>query len=338
VAEPNVSVCVPSYNYARFLPDCIESVLQQTHRDFELIVVDDASTDETEALVRRYASLDPRVRYERNPERLGMNGNLKHSADLASGRYIKMLCADDWLTPDCLETFRDLMEANPSAVLAASACIVTNEDGTPTEINFLYDEETSILPGAAMLAQIAAGEGVGGNSSFFIRRAAYHAVGGFDASLLYAADLDLGAKLCRIGDYLHTNRPLFYGREQRSSSSSINPRKLYDVQDQFTILRRLFGDAPFPKADWFRFQAAISRLTANYLFTVATTGLRGDVDYARRLFDLLRERGNWPLGLPAMAYYVPRRIVRRLRGTHRPVSRPPEPGMGPPTRQIGPVS
>ncbi len=77
---PLVSVCVPTYNYGRFLPDCIESVLEQTLDDWELVLCDDCSTDDTEEVVRSYVERDSRVRYVRNERRLGMNGNLKRTA------------------------------------------------------------------------------------------------------------------------------------------------------------------------------------------------------------------------------------------------------------------
>src|SRR5438045_4978983 len=85
--HPLVSVCVPTYNYARFLPDCIESVLAQTLTGWELIICDDCSTDDSAEVVRRYADRDPRIRYVRNETRLGMNGNIKHATDLGRGRY-----------------------------------------------------------------------------------------------------------------------------------------------------------------------------------------------------------------------------------------------------------
>src|SRR6266404_5055686 len=98
-----ISICVPTYNYARFLPDCIESIQQQTFSDWELLITDDCSDDSTPELVRRYAQSEPRIRYIVNEARLGMNANLQHAAHFAKGRYIKILCADDWLEPKYLE-------------------------------------------------------------------------------------------------------------------------------------------------------------------------------------------------------------------------------------------
>src|SRR5437773_1187334 len=79
---PLVSVCVPTYNYAWFLNDCIESVQAQTLIDWELVISDDCSTDNTTEIVHGYLTNDSRIRYFRNDQRLGMIKNIKHAADL----------------------------------------------------------------------------------------------------------------------------------------------------------------------------------------------------------------------------------------------------------------
>ena len=97
---PTVSVCIPAYNAARFIGEAIGSVLAQTCRDFELVVVDDASADDTVDVVRRFS--DPRLRLLRNARNLGLAGNWNRATSEARGRYVKLLCQDDLLRPDCL--------------------------------------------------------------------------------------------------------------------------------------------------------------------------------------------------------------------------------------------
>src|SRR6185436_1837830 len=90
---PVVSVGVPTYRGAAFVGQAIESVLNQTFRDFELIIVDDASLDETASIIGRYH--DPRIRFFRNPHNLGPEGNWNRCLDEATGRYFKLLPQDD---------------------------------------------------------------------------------------------------------------------------------------------------------------------------------------------------------------------------------------------------
>jgi glycosyltransferase involved in cell wall biosynthesis len=331
--SPLVSVCVPTYNYGRFLPDCIESVGQQTLSDWELIITDDCSSDDTEELVSRYAAADSRIRYIRNPVRLGMNANLKRAAESGKGRYRKILCADDWMAPRCLEVLCDLMEAHPQAVLATSAVIQTDEVGTPVVVEFLFGESVTIISGEKMLNRMAKGYGLGGNSSFLLRASAYFQAGGFDANLVYAADYDLAARLCRLGDYIHTDTPLFYGRTHEASSSSVNPKNLLDVIDYFTIPEKVFQPRHFPNREWRRYQQLTSMLTARYLFNLPLQFVRGHRTYARGLADVLRKHGNFALGIPYLPAHVAVRIYRRLT---RLISSgvQPEPWMGPPNRRM----
>ena len=100
---PTISVCIPTFNYGRFLPDAIASVTAQTLGDLELIVVDNCSTDDTGGIVAGLARAEPRLRYYRNDRNLGICGNFNRALELASGEYVKILCADDWLAPQALE-------------------------------------------------------------------------------------------------------------------------------------------------------------------------------------------------------------------------------------------
>jgi glycosyltransferase involved in cell wall biosynthesis len=88
--QPRVSVCVPSYNHARYLPDTIESVLGQTYRDFEVVVVDDGSTDDSLAIAESYAARHPdRVRVFTHPGRrnLGISETVNLAARLSRGEF-----------------------------------------------------------------------------------------------------------------------------------------------------------------------------------------------------------------------------------------------------------
>ncbi|MGE4055219.1 MAG: glycosyltransferase family 2 protein, partial [Vicinamibacterales bacterium] len=114
--SPLVSVVTPVYNGERYLVECIESVLKQTHANWEYIVNDNCSTDGTAAIVKQYAALDGRIRYYRNEQfvRAIPNHNIALSLISRESRYCKVLQADDWLYPECLDRMVALAEANPS--------------------------------------------------------------------------------------------------------------------------------------------------------------------------------------------------------------------------------
>jgi glycosyltransferase involved in cell wall biosynthesis len=117
-SQPLVSVCVPSYNGAEFIGQTLQSVLDQSFADFELLVVDDLSSDDTVSIVRRFT--DPRIKLIRNQSNLGLGGNWNHALSLKLGKYVKLLCEDDLLHPSCLARQVRVLESpgNEGVVLA----------------------------------------------------------------------------------------------------------------------------------------------------------------------------------------------------------------------------
>src|SRR4051794_39573356 len=100
---PLVSVLMTAYNRQQFIAEAIESVLGSTYKNFELIICDDSSTDDTLAIAKRYALRDERVKVYSNPKRLGQFPNRNRSSEYAKGKYIKYLDSDDIILPDGLE-------------------------------------------------------------------------------------------------------------------------------------------------------------------------------------------------------------------------------------------
>jgi len=118
---PLVSVVTPVYNGEEYLAECIESVLSQTYRHWEYIIVDNCSTDNSLRIAQNYAAKDSRIRIHNNATflRIIPNHNNALAQISASSKYCKMIFADDWLYPDCLERMVTLAEANPSVGIVA---------------------------------------------------------------------------------------------------------------------------------------------------------------------------------------------------------------------------
>jgi glycosyltransferase involved in cell wall biosynthesis len=115
---PHISIILPSYNSAHFLPRTIESVLQQDFSDFELLVLDNASSDGTPDVVSHYA--DPRIRSVRHAVNLGMVGNINHGIEHARGRLGIILCADDHWAPGFLSRSVERQAARPGLTFTNS--------------------------------------------------------------------------------------------------------------------------------------------------------------------------------------------------------------------------
>lgn len=120
--QPLVSVVTPVYNGAAYLNECIESVLNQTYQNWEYIIVNNASTDDTLKIANKYASIDKRVRVCTNETLLPIIANHNRAFSLISpnSKYCKDVSADDWLYPECLARMVEVAQANPAVGLVGS--------------------------------------------------------------------------------------------------------------------------------------------------------------------------------------------------------------------------
>jgi glycosyltransferase involved in cell wall biosynthesis len=135
-AVPAVCVGLPVYNGADYLVEAIESILNQSFSDFELLIQDNASTDATEQICRTYAAKDPRVSYARNPQNVGAAANYNLVFQRARGRYFKWMAHDDVCAPEFLERCVQALDADPAVVLCCGQAQLINDDGTPVDYDW----------------------------------------------------------------------------------------------------------------------------------------------------------------------------------------------------------
>jgi glycosyltransferase involved in cell wall biosynthesis len=127
MSPPAVSVCIPAYEAETYVADCIASVLAQTCTDWELIVIDDCSSDATFEVAS--AAVGDRGVVVRNDTNLGPTGNWNAVVARATGRAIKVLCSDDLLRPSCLQHELDALDANPSVGFVGAKRDIIDADG-----------------------------------------------------------------------------------------------------------------------------------------------------------------------------------------------------------------
>lgn len=136
-----VSIGLPVFNGERFLEAAIEGVLAQTWSDFELIVCDNASTDATEDICRKFAAHDPRICFYRNDKNVGAAENFNNVFRWSKGRYFKWCAHDDICDPDFLRCCVEVLEANPETVLCYTKQVDIDDDG-----NFLRENPYGFDP------------------------------------------------------------------------------------------------------------------------------------------------------------------------------------------------
>jgi glycosyltransferase involved in cell wall biosynthesis len=203
---PRVSVCIPSYNYAHYLPDAVGSVLAQTYTDYELVIVDNCSKDNTEEIVAGFVRSGVPLRFHRNDRNLGQAGNFNRCIELSGGRYVQILCADDLLEPTCLEKLSAALDGHPSASLAGSARVLVDERLSPVRV-LAYSDRYAEEPGHDVILRcLLNGNLIGEPSSVMFRKE--HAVRGFTDKYRQLIDMEMWFHLLEQGDFVFLPEPL----------------------------------------------------------------------------------------------------------------------------------
>lgn len=200
--NPTITAVIPAYNgTTRYLGEAIESVLAQSRGDLELIVVDDASNDDTEGLVRGY----PGVRFHRRSINGGQAVARNEGARLASGEYLAFLDQDDLWDPSMLATLVPLLETKVDLAAVHADGYQVDEQNRPLE----YD--TAMKPGNTITQLLRGGHDLATSGTVF-RKACFDSVGGYDENLAVWEDIDLGIRLYQRFPLEYVPRPLYRHR------------------------------------------------------------------------------------------------------------------------------
>lgn len=196
--EPLVSVCIPAYNNAAYIKETIDSILNQTYQNIELVVVDDNSTDNTYEIVSNIQ--DERVKVYKNEKNLGMSGNWNRCLELVSGEFIKLICADDLVEKDAIEKETRALIENPTAVLAESDSKLVDMQGKQHGTYKRYRKKGLVNGKMVSKAGLRSQDYFGAPLANMIRKAILDKVGGFDTDFVYILDYDFFMRLACQGD------------------------------------------------------------------------------------------------------------------------------------------
>jgi glycosyltransferase involved in cell wall biosynthesis len=206
---PSVSVVLVTYNRGRLLARTLDTILAQTFRDFELIVCDDCSPDDTPEVVRRYQRLDSRIVYRRNERNLRMPENMNQGIRQARGEYIANLHDGDLYDPELLEKWKGALDGNPEAAF------VFNQYGYITDDELIWhverEELPEVFPGSRLLEgtyykRWRFGSPVWG--TVMARRRLYEKEGYFDPRYGWIADVDMWLRLAEKYQVAYIDAPL----------------------------------------------------------------------------------------------------------------------------------
>lgn len=226
---PSVSICLPVYNGANYLAGALESALAQTFTDFELLLANDCSTDETLSIIENYAKQDKRIICWTNETKLGLFGNYNACIKKAKGKYIKLFAHDDILHTEALERLVSALSENPDVSLVSCARSWIDAQGQQVEPESTVDIRLSKpfpvdtrLSGmdTAISVFIEMINWLGEPSSQMFRAA--HIGDGFDQSFRQIGDLDYNLRLLQNGSYYFIADPLCFFRKHAASQTTSN--------------------------------------------------------------------------------------------------------------------
>lgn len=247
---PKVSIVIPNYNHARFLPRRIESVLGQTFQDFELILLDDCSTDDSRSILSEYAD-DPRVKISFNDVNSGSPfKQWNKGMRLAHGKYMWIAESDDYADERLLERLVAVLDADPMVVFAYCRSWRVTEDDKKDGfgdwyLNYLNPQRWTadfLADGAEECRNyFVYSNPVPNASAVVFRKTYYEHVGGPDESLRLCGDWKLWAAMALQGKIAHLGDPLNYHRCHGASLRSQCGQDRLDVVESLQVIRWILG-------------------------------------------------------------------------------------------------
>ncbi len=239
--NPLVSVCIPIYNCEEYIKQTIESVLAQTLSDWELIILDNSSQDKSLDIIKTYS--DPRIRVVESDKNIGIEENWNKALAEAKGKYIKLLPADDYLLPDCLEKQTSVFDRpeNRSVVLVCCGRNIIDQSG-----NFLikrvFPGKKGLVKGRTAIRRVlrSGTNLLGEPGAVLFKREFLPQVGNFDGTLLYVIDVNFWLRTLLWGDLYVIPEPLC---TFRLSPGSCSVEMTTSQSDHFsTFIRKLSED------------------------------------------------------------------------------------------------
>jgi glycosyltransferase involved in cell wall biosynthesis len=222
---PHISVLMSVYNGEKYLKEAVESILGQTFTDFELIIVNDASTDNTDAILHEVAKADSRIILIKNEANLGLTKSLNIGLKQARGEYVARMDTDDISLPERFELQKKFLDENPSIVAVGGENEIIDTDGKKTGYKKVYT-------GPALLHFLFIIGNQINHSSIMFRKKPILDEGGYDEHFRYVQDFELWSRLSKK-KFLFSNltTPLLQYRLHSNSITQAKPTR--DVAYEF---------------------------------------------------------------------------------------------------------
>ena len=230
-----VSICIPTYNTGKYLSFAVESALSQSFKDIEVIVCDNASTDDTQDLLSKYR--DERLKVFRNDSNIGMIRNFNRCVELASGKYIKFLEADDILETDCVVKMVNIAEQYPNVgIISCGRKLI---DSAGNVIGEHKKEKTEVVKGSVIVSRIRRmGNEMATPTDVMVLRSLLSRTGLFDVGFgNYLNEWDLWMRCAEISDVGFIAGSLTRVRRHPEQVGATGAKDQIDIDSAFRFIK-----------------------------------------------------------------------------------------------------
>jgi Glycosyl transferase family 2 len=348
---PGVDVVVPSYNYARYLPGCVASLFRQEGVDVRVLVIDDASSDDTPDVARRLMSQYPALQFRRHGRNIGHIATYNEGLlGWATADYSLLISADDLLAPGALKRAADILDRRPSVGLVSGIAFLFESDtdlakgvdaGLPGSGHGPNDQ---VLSTARFLWQCVYGNPIA-TPTVVVRTALQHKVGGYAPELPHTGDMEMWMRFTVCADIAVTRFVQAYKRIHASNmSKQYNARALGDLQERLKAFQYAFAQNREHYSQCGLSMDEVRRQIGEQAFWTASHLIDlGEAGTARQCLDfavetspavahtLARRRLQFKLSLGASLWQRLRPLSDALRSSAKAHSGPTDPRQGPRT-------
>lgn len=253
-SKPKVSIIMTAYNSEKTIARCIDSIISQSYHNWEFIINDDASTDNTYSILSKYKKKDSRIKVIHSKKNGGIAKGLNNCLEKASGKYIAIMDADDVSLQNRIELEANYLDTHPNIDVVGSSMIVFNENGVKG-IRILPEKLTknSFLTGSPFA-----------NPTVMIRHSTMNALGGYSVIAKRAVDIEMWFRLYKLGfTGVNLVQPL---HKYHETIDDYKRRSFYAGVDISKVFLKGYKDISIPwYKRWRAFKPMLSPLIPNYL-------------------------------------------------------------------------
>ncbi|MES2515825.1 MAG: glycosyltransferase [Bacteroidota bacterium] len=239
MSNPLVSICIPTYNGDKYLVECLDSCISQSFKDYEIIICDDGSSDNTISIIDAYTAKYSFISFYKGEQNLGLVGNWNKCLSLSSGKWIKFVFQDDYITIDCLQKFVSQIDDN-AQLIVCKRHFVLDGNASLDHVNYYTKvvrtlENTTEFKGTdfspELISKIAVENicmnFIGEPSLIFFKKSIIEELGHFNASLKQICDLEFVLKIAGKYGLRYIPEQLCAFRIHNDSTTSSNVDSKY---------------------------------------------------------------------------------------------------------------